>query len=78
MALWFFSDQIATGSSVQDIQAHAGNPARYAAPGSNKSLVSIGDHKMLVPKKAPTMPKPTWHSPWKLSRVGLIMKYSKM
>lgn len=39
------------------------------AAGSNKTLISIGDQKMLVPKKAPTMPKPNWHPPWKLSRV---------
>lgn len=24
----------------------------------------------LVPKKAPTMPKPQWHPPWKLYRVS--------
>ena len=24
---------------------------------------------MLVPKKAQTMPRPSWHAPWKLSRV---------
>ncbi|XP_064607548.1 pleiotropic regulator 1-like [Liolophura sinensis] len=34
-----------------------------------KSLVSIGHEKMLVPKKAITMPKPQWHPPWKLYRV---------
>lgn len=31
---------------------------------------------MLVPKKAPTMPKPTWHPPWKLYRVGIVYGYS--
>lgn len=25
--------------------------------------------KALLPRKAPTMPKPTWHPPWKLYRV---------
>jgi len=38
-------------------------------PGNNKTIVTIGDTKMLVPKKAPTMPKPDWHAPWKLYRV---------
>ncbi len=37
---------------------------------SFQALVQIGDQKMLVPKKAATMPKPQWHPPWKLYRVG--------
>ncbi|KAH3833184.1 pleiotropic regulator 1-like [Dreissena polymorpha] len=36
---------------------------------SNKALVTIGSQQALVPKKAPTMPKPDWHPPWKLYRV---------
>ncbi|KAK0052496.1 pleiotropic regulator 1 [Biomphalaria pfeifferi] len=38
---------------------------------SSRALVAvnIGQQQMLVPKKAPTMPKPNWHSPWKLYRV---------
>ncbi|KAK3597718.1 hypothetical protein CHS0354_040094 [Potamilus streckersoni] len=35
----------------------------------SKALVTIGQQQALVPKKAPTMPKPTWHPPWKLFRV---------
>lgn len=59
-----------TAASVNDIRQHAGLTERFAAPGStNKALVAIGDQKMLVPKKAPTMPKPVWHPPWKLFRV---------
>ncbi|XP_073832538.1 transport and golgi organization 4 [Musca autumnalis] len=45
------------------------------APVSN-SLVSAGmrsaggaSNVQLIPKKAPTIPKPSWHAPWKLSRV---------
>lgn len=36
---------------------------------TSTALVAIGNEKMLVPKKAPTMPKPQWHAPWKLYRV---------
>ncbi|ESO88402.1 hypothetical protein LOTGIDRAFT_234495 [Lottia gigantea] len=38
---------------------------------SSKSLVSVtvGQQQMLVPRKAQTMPKPSWHPPWKLYRV---------
>ena len=64
------SDDNATAASVNDIRQHAGLAERFAAPGSaGRALVAIGDQKMLVPKKAPTMPKPVWHPPWKLFRV---------
>ncbi|CAH1777862.1 unnamed protein product [Owenia fusiformis] len=38
---------------------------------SSRALVAVnpGKDMSLVPKKAPTMPKPTWHAPWKLYRV---------
>ncbi|EUB59260.1 Pleiotropic regulator 1 [Echinococcus granulosus] len=36
---------------------------------ADTQLVQVGTDKLLLPKKAPTMPKPTWHPPWKLSRV---------
>ncbi|KAF5394668.1 Pleiotropic regulator [Paragonimus heterotremus] len=35
----------------------------------NTTMVQVGNEKLLLPKKAPTMPKPTWHPPWKLCRV---------
>lgn len=40
----------------------------------NKSLAVLGESKVpfsqgIVPRKATTMPKPTWHAPWKLMRV---------
>ena len=65
-----YSSDDSTAASVNDIRQHARLAERFAAPGStNKALVAIGDQKMLVPKKAPTMPKPVWHPPWKLFRV---------
>jgi len=71
--LWctlYSGDDSATAAGVNDIRQHAGLAERFAAPGSaNRALVAIGDQKMLVPKKAPTMPKPVWHPPWKLFRV---------
>ena len=58
-------DSYSTGvqSAVSDINA--------AAEKSSKALVAVGNEKMLVPKKAPTMPKPQWHAPWKLYRVSV-------
>ena len=40
----------------------------------SKALVATGESKVpfsqgIVPRKAPTMPKPEWHAPWKLMRV---------
>ena len=49
-------------SAVQEVNA--------AAEKTSKALVAVGNEKMLVPKKAPTMPKPQWHAPWKLYRVS--------
>jgi len=72
MELWLcvYSGDDVIAASVNDIRQHAGLSERFAVPGStNKALVAVGDQKMLVPKKAPTMPKPVWHPPWKLFRV---------
>lgn len=57
---------IPSGASVSDIRQHAGHPERMDP---SKTLVSVGSQQALVPKKAPTMPKPQWHPPWKLYRV---------
>ena len=33
------------------------------------SSQSTGNQLQILPKKAPTIPKPKWHAPWKLYRV---------
>ena len=50
----------------------------YLIPGNNlfQALVNVGSQQALVPKKAPTMPKPEWHPPWKLYRVRDIVTRS--
>lgn len=37
-----------------------------------QALMDVGGNKTsaLMAKKAPTMPKPQWHPPWKLYRVS--------
>lgn len=45
------------------------NQYRYFVGIFSQALVSIGNQQALVPKKAMTMPKPSWHPPWKLYRV---------
>ncbi|XP_017139156.1 pleiotropic regulator 1 [Drosophila miranda] len=42
----------------------ASMPNNGNGPGSNGA-----SNLQLIPKKAPTIPKPKWHAPWKLSRV---------
>ncbi|XP_076872528.1 pleiotropic regulator 1 [Brachyhypopomus gauderio] len=57
-----------TAASVGDILRHAGASERSQ---SSLALMEGGGTKTsgLVPRKAPTMPKPQWHPPWKLYRV---------
>ncbi|XP_060594320.1 pleiotropic regulator 1-like [Ruditapes philippinarum] len=50
-------------------QNRSDNPSAVGGQDSNKALVTVGSQQALVPKKAPTMPKPQWHPPWKLYRV---------
>uniref|UniRef100_A0A8C4TJG8 Pleiotropic regulator 1 n=1 Tax=Erpetoichthys calabaricus TaxID=27687 RepID=A0A8C4TJG8_ERPCA len=53
--------------SVSDILRHAGNAERSQPPGL--SMAGGTKSSSLIAKKAPTMPKPQWHPPWKLYRV---------
>ena len=57
---------------IESAKASAG-VERIAVP--SKALVATGESKTpfsqgIVPRKAPTMPKPEWHAPWKLMRVS--------
>ncbi|XP_008315030.1 pleiotropic regulator 1 [Cynoglossus semilaevis] len=54
-----------TAASVADIRRHAG-----AAHSTAMSLLEGGaTRNSALMRKAPTMPKPQWHPPWKLFRV---------
>jgi len=55
------------GYAAAGVQAAVDN-VNASAEKTSKALV-IANDKMLVPRKAPTMPKPQWHAPWKLYRV---------
>ncbi|XP_030836759.1 pleiotropic regulator 1 [Strongylocentrotus purpuratus] len=60
-----------TAPGIEDIQRKAGIPERIQPPGS-RALVAVSSgtkNSAIVPRKAPTMPKPKWHPPWKLYRV---------
>uniref|UniRef100_A0AAR2K4M8 Pleiotropic regulator 1 n=1 Tax=Pygocentrus nattereri TaxID=42514 RepID=A0AAR2K4M8_PYGNA len=64
-------DAVRTAASVGDIHRHAGGAERSQPPQHTLALMEGGGMKntALVPRKAPTMPKPQWHPPWKLYRV---------
>ncbi|KAI4786559.1 hypothetical protein KUCAC02_037044, partial [Chaenocephalus aceratus] len=58
-----------TASSVGDIHRHAGAGERSHPQSSSVSLLDGGGTRNAMARKAPTMPKPQWHPPWKLFRV---------
>uniref|UniRef100_A0A3Q3RZE3 Pleiotropic regulator 1 n=1 Tax=Mastacembelus armatus TaxID=205130 RepID=A0A3Q3RZE3_9TELE len=61
-------DASRTAASIGDIQRHAG--AERSHPQSTASLMEGGSTRnSTLMRKAPTMPKPQWHPPWKLFRV---------
>lgn len=41
----------------------------YVAPGIPSPAPTPVPGTVAIPRKAPTMPKPKWHAPWKLFRV---------
>uniref|UniRef100_A0A8C7FNG4 Pleiotropic regulator 1 n=1 Tax=Oncorhynchus kisutch TaxID=8019 RepID=A0A8C7FNG4_ONCKI len=63
-------DASRTAAGVGDIHRNAGGAERSSAPHSHSLLEGGGTkNSSLVARKAPTMPKPQWHAPWKLFRV---------
>ncbi|XP_038568943.1 pleiotropic regulator 1 isoform X2 [Micropterus salmoides] len=59
-----------TAASVGDIHRHAGGAERSHPQSSAVSLLEGGGTRnSSLMRKAPTMPKPQWHPPWKLFRV---------
>uniref|UniRef100_A0A674C4I7 Pleiotropic regulator 1 n=1 Tax=Salmo trutta TaxID=8032 RepID=A0A674C4I7_SALTR len=62
-------DASRTAASVGDIHRHAGGAERSHASHSHAMVGGGTKNSSLVARKAPTMPKPQWHAPWKLFRV---------
>ncbi|XP_067943821.1 pleiotropic regulator 1-like [Watersipora subatra] len=60
---------VSAGDTYSSNVQSAVTETNAATEKSSKALVSVGNEKMLIPKKAPTIPKPQWHAPWKLYRV---------
>uniref|UniRef100_A0A669EN48 Pleiotropic regulator 1 n=1 Tax=Oreochromis niloticus TaxID=8128 RepID=A0A669EN48_ORENI len=59
-------DASRTAASIADIHRHAGGAERSHPP---SSAVVGGTRNSALMRRAPTMPKPQWHPPWKLFRV---------
>ena len=60
--------------AVIDKALASGGPERLTP--QSRALSTTGESKTpfsqgIVPRKAPTMPKPQWHPPWKLSKVRI-------
>uniref|UniRef100_A0A3Q4GJN0 Pleiotropic regulator 1 n=1 Tax=Neolamprologus brichardi TaxID=32507 RepID=A0A3Q4GJN0_NEOBR len=63
-------DASRTAASIADIHRHAGGAERSHPPSSAVSLLEGGGTRnSALMRRAPTMPKPQWHPPWKLFRV---------
>lgn len=51
---------------VGSVASTTGTSKQFVAPAAPNAAPS---NVQLIPKKAPTIPKPKWHPPWKLYRV---------
>nr|XP_061789606.1 pleiotropic regulator 1-like [Nerophis lumbriciformis] len=59
-----------TAASVPDIHWHAGAAEQSLPPSTTLSLAeSGGTRTSALIRRAPSMPKPQWHPPWKLFKV---------
>ncbi|XP_077293765.1 transport and golgi organization 4 isoform X2 [Arctopsyche grandis] len=58
-------DSVALGSEGVIVPYSGGNSLIPSTPLSG----STGNTSALIPRKAPVMPRPRWHAPWKLYRV---------
>jgi len=67
-------------SSSQALALLPSVPATHPTQASNANITAVGipgyasgapnsGSQALIPRKAPAMPRPTWHPPWKLCRV---------
>ncbi|KAG7237071.1 hypothetical protein INR49_032816 [Caranx melampygus] len=62
-------DMSRTAASVSDIHRHAGAERAHPHSTAVSLLEGGGTRNSALMRKAPTMPKPQWHPPWKLFRV---------
>lgn len=49
--------------------SNSGASDGYAQPGTVSHTSAPSNQLQIQPKKAPSIPKPKWHAPWKLARV---------
>ncbi|XP_077479734.1 pleiotropic regulator 1 [Stigmatopora argus] len=66
-------DAVRTAAGVPEIHRHAGAAERSLPPSVTSSLVESvgggGTRTSALMRRAPSVPKPQWHPPWKLFRV---------
>ncbi|XP_060663733.1 pleiotropic regulator 1 [Drosophila nasuta] len=59
---------VGAGGKEKSNSINSTSLVRASMPG-NSGAGSTNSNVQLIPKKAPSIPKPKWHAPWKLSRV---------
>lgn len=57
------------GGALMPYQSSASNNAEFAISEIPQQPTPTINQLQLIPKKAPSIPKPKWHAPWKLYRV---------
>lgn len=60
--------EASTSSALVPVASNQTNNTESYSQGTKQQIVP-SQQLQLQPKKAPTIPKPKWHAPWKLSRV---------
>lgn len=62
-------DLATTSNALVPMPAKTSNDNHFNGGSQLATITGIGEQLQLQPKKAPSIPKPKWHAPWKLYRV---------
>lgn len=62
-------DDVNTAGAVLPYQPSGSSNQEYAVSEIPQQPAPTTNQLQLIPKKAPSIPKPKWHAPWKLYRV---------
>lgn len=62
-------ESAAVSSALVPVPAKTTSEPHFGGGSQLSAITGIGEQMQLQPKKAPSIPKPKWHAPWKLYRV---------
>lgn len=63
------SEESATSTALVPMPSKPTNDTHFSGGNQLATITGVGEQMQLIPKKAPSIPKPKWHAPWKLYRV---------